>query len=283
MEFYNELLYIIFKKLDFDSLKNIITLNKNTQYLIKEILKRNYIINCDDKKQLGIKMSNKGYKIKLDLSNKRLYGIRRLKNIYDLNLSSCKFFFWSESHYLKNVKHLNISDTTISNNSQIKGGLFINQLSMLKDVYELNVSGCRHITDISCLKNHILHLVGCDNITNLNEISDSVKHLYLGGWYKLCYDKLDLSRIKHVYWFDNRDMGIIEIPNKIINMNVPLDSNYFKLSIGYLMNDKIDNNNILIKFIAIGDEEDLSLSDISLNDSDDDLSVSDLSLSDDDG
>jgi len=63
----NQILDLILNKLDFDILKKIIIINYNILYIILDIIKRKFILDCERNTEKAVKLSKLGFKAKLDL------------------------------------------------------------------------------------------------------------------------------------------------------------------------------------------------------------------------
>jgi hypothetical protein len=55
---YDNLLFIIFEKLQFQNLINLIVINDD---IVMYLIKKKYLFDCDIKKKIAIQLSNNGY------------------------------------------------------------------------------------------------------------------------------------------------------------------------------------------------------------------------------
>jgi hypothetical protein len=133
---YDNLLFIILHKLQFNKLISLICINND---IIMYLIKKYYLLNCGRKKR-AVKLSNNGFKIKLSLSYTGISDVSKFRNIHTLDLEGC----------------YNLTD-----------------VSALGNVHTLDLIKCKNITDVSKLGNvHTLYLSWCKNITDVSKLGN---------------------------------------------------------------------------------------------------------------
>jgi hypothetical protein len=160
---YDYLLLIILHKLQFNKLISLIFIN-NDIVIVMYLIKKYYLLDCGRKKR-AVKLSNNGFKIKLNLRYTSITDVSKFRNIHTLDLSGC-------------------------NN--------LTNISTLDNVYNLNLENCKNLINISGFTNvHILNLSYCKNITNVSMLGN-VHTLYLNDSYNIT----DVSTLGNVHTLD---------------------------------------------------------------------------------
>lgn len=204
---------ILIKYLDIVDQKNFFDINKNinkevkiyyfNNYYSKEfmnnyIFRKNILDKLNTKKRLVLNIRKPIYY----LSNNELNNI---SNVYSLSIifDYCNDTIGGNVHLLKDIPNLSlvncrsITDANIFNsaiNLNLSGCL-INNVSMLGNLYSLNISGCIYINDVSMLgKIHNLNLYNCINIRDVSKLG-SVHTLNLS----LCPNIRDVSKLGKVH------------------------------------------------------------------------------------
>lgn len=164
--------------MDIKFILQCITVCKFWKKSIENYMKRSDIetnlIDCGENMELAIKIAERGFKVKLDMSCKDVdYTddlMKALGKMYHLNLSNNVELIWDKHlPFLSGVHTLNISECYDT----------ITDVSVLKDVFNLDISCCNGISDISGLGEGKLHTLNISdtpvkevpNLPNLRHIN----------------------------------------------------------------------------------------------------------------
>jgi len=203
--------------MDIKSIFQSITVCKFWRESIENYMKRpdieTNLIDCGENMGLGIKLAERGFKVKLDMScNYVDYTddlMKALGKMYDLNLSGKLHLQDEHLPFLSEVHTLNISDCEK-----------ITDVSVLKGVSNLDISWCDGINDISGLGEGKLHTLNISD-TRLKDVSALTNLRHINANY-IKFVPEDFEKLENLESFTCRkeyllkpDQSEMEVPDGI--------------------------------------------------------------------
>jgi len=222
--FQDHSLILILQQMDIKSIFQSITVCRFWRESIENYMKRpdieTNLIDCGKNMELGIKLAERGFKVKLDMSCNHDLDytddlMKALGKMYDLNLSGNHEVIWDKHlPFLSGVHTLNISycyDT-------------ITDVSVLKDVFNLDISYCNGISDISGLGEGKIHTLNISD-TPIKEVPNLPNLRHINADYTEV-DPEELKKLENLesfscgkeYFLD--DQSEKEIPDGITRVRI---------------------------------------------------------------